>query len=99
MLTLSADATQAIKEVLATTDASENAGIRFSIVPVDEDKAKLALSVAEPEPGDAKVEQDGANVYLEQTVVPLLDDKILDVTVEGGNAAFSILDRQGNPTL
>lgn len=99
MLTLSADATQAIKEVLATTDAGENAGIRFSIVPVDEDKAKLALSVADPEPGDARVEQDGANVYLEQTVVPLLDDKILDVTVEGGNAAFSILDRQGSTTL
>ncbi|CAN5845947.1 hypothetical protein BH23ACT12_BH23ACT12_16610 [soil metagenome] len=99
MLTLSADATQAIKEVLATTEAGENAGIRFSIVPVDEDKAKLALSVAEPEPGDARLEQDGANVYLDQTVVPLLEDKILDVTVEAGNAAFSILDRQGNATL
>lgn len=99
MLTLSADATQAIKQVLATTEVGENAGIRFSIIPVDEDKAKLALSVAEPQPGDTQVGQEGANVYLDQSVVPLLDDKILDVTMEGENAAFSILDQAGNATL
>jgi iron-sulfur cluster assembly protein len=94
MLTLSADATEAIKQVVDSTEAGENGGIRFSIAPVGEGQAKLELSVtASPEPGDTYIEEQGAKVYLDPNVVPLLDDKILDGTVEGGSAAFSILDR------
>lgn len=94
MLTLSADATRAIKQVVDSTEAGENGGIRLSISPVNEDQAKLELSVAtNPEPGDTRIEERGAKVYLDPNVVPLLDDKILDGTVEGGSAAFTILDR------
>jgi Fe-S cluster assembly iron-binding protein IscA len=100
MLTLSADATEAIKQVVDSTEAGQNGGIRFSITPVDEDQAKLELSVAaSPEPGDTRIEEQGAKVYLDPNVVPLLEDKILDGTIESGNAAFTILDRPDAATL
>ena len=94
MLTLSADATQAIKQVVASTEAGESAGIRFSMTPVDEDKSRLELAVASsPEPGDTQIGEPGAKVFLDPHVVPLLDDKILDATLEDQSAAFTILDR------
>jgi Fe-S cluster assembly iron-binding protein IscA len=94
MLTLSADATQAIKQVVASTEAGESGGIRFSITPVDQEQSRLELAVAtSPEPGDTQVGEPGAKVFLDPEVVPLLDDKILDATLEAQSAAFTILDR------
>ncbi|HVL49878.1 MAG TPA: hypothetical protein VM754_00045 [Actinomycetota bacterium] len=100
MLTLSEDATQAIKQVLATTETAESGGIRFSIQPMDEDRAKLELSVAaSPQPGDTQIEQAGANVFLDERVVPFLDNKLLDAKIESGEAAFTILDQPGEAAL
>jgi Fe-S cluster assembly iron-binding protein IscA len=99
MLTLTADATQAIKQVIASTNAGDTGGIRLFLEPTGGDSAKLGLEVTtRPEPGDTQLGQEGANVYLGQEVVPLLNDKVLDVTLQGDNAAFSILDR-GPQTL
>ncbi len=94
MLTLTADATQAIKQVIASTDVGDTGGLRLYLEPAGGDSAKLGLAVTNrPEPGDTQIGQEGANVYLGQEVLPLLEDKVLDVTVQGDNAAFSILDR------
>lgn len=94
MLTLSADATQAIKQVVASTEAGESGGIRFSMTPVDQEKSRLELAVASsPEPGDTLIGEPGAKVFLDPHVVPLLEDKILDATLEDQSAAFTILDR------
>lgn len=94
MLTLSADAAQAIKQVVASSEAGESGGIRVTMQPLDEDRAKLELSVASsPEPTDTMVEQEGANVYLDKKVAAFLDDKILDASLEEEGPSFSILDQ------
>lgn len=94
MLMLSADATQAIKKVIASTDTGENGGLRFSVKPVDEERAKLELSLApSPQPGDVQIEQEGAQVFLEERAVPFLEDKILDAQIDGDGTAFTILDQ------
>lgn len=96
MLTLSTDATQAIKQVVSSSDAGENGGIRLTMKPVDDQQAQLELSVAaNPEPGDTQVEKEGANVYLDEKVAPFLDDKILDATIDAEGPSFTIVDKSG----
>ncbi|MEX2587811.1 MAG: iron-sulfur cluster biosynthesis family protein [Actinomycetota bacterium] len=96
MLTISADATQAIKQVVGSSEAGENGGIRLTMKPIDDQQAKLELSLApNPEPGDTQVEQEGANVFLDEKVAPFLDDKILDATIDAEGPSFTILDKSG----
>lgn len=97
MLTISPDAAQAVKQVVNSAEAGQNGGIRLSLKPVDEQQAKLELSLAtNPEPGDTQVEQEGANVYLDEQVASFLDDKILDAKIEDEGPSFAILDKPGD---
>ncbi len=55
---------------------------------------RLDLSLAaSPEPGDAVVEEEGAKVFVDRELAPLLDGKVLDATVEADQVAFSISER------
>lgn len=96
MLTLSADAAQAVKQVVNSSEAGENGGIRLTLKPVDDQQAQLQLSLAtSPEPGDTQVEHEGANVFMDEQVAPFLDDKVLDATIEDEGPSFTILDKSG----
>lgn len=96
MLTLSADAAQAVKQVVNSSEAGENGGIRLTLKPVDDQQAQLQLSLAtNPEPGDTQVEHEGANVFMDEKVAPFLDDKVLDATIEDEGPSFTILDKSG----
>lgn len=96
MLALSDGAIEVIKQVVSSAQIPDNGGIRISGQPVSDEGMRLELSLApSPEPGDAIVEQEGATVFVEKTVAPLLDDKKLDVTVvEADKVAFSIVEQQ-----
>jgi hypothetical protein len=62
----------------------DEGGIGISVEPVDNLSARLELSIAEgPEPGDALVEEGGANVFVEQNAAISLENKLLDATIEG----------------
>jgi iron-sulfur cluster assembly protein len=95
MLEISHGAAEVIKQVVATARISDEGGIRISAEPIGDESVRLDLSLAmSPEPGDAVVEQEGANVFVEQTVAPLLDDKTLDAAVvEGDKVTFSLLEQ------
>lgn len=96
MLTLSADAARAVKQVVNSSEAGENGGIRLTLKPVDDEQAQLQLSLAtSPEPGDTQVEHEGANVFMDEKVAPFLDDKVLDATIEDEGPSFTILDKSG----
>jgi Fe-S cluster assembly iron-binding protein IscA len=96
VLAISHDAAEVIKQVVSSAQVPDEGGIRISAQPIGEESVRLELSLAtSPVPGDAVVGQEGANVFVEQTVAPLLDDKMLDAAVvESDKVAFSLVDQR-----
>jgi iron-sulfur cluster assembly protein len=98
VLTISPAASEAIKGLIAASDLPENAGIRISSHPQGPGSFELSLA---PEAGEADevVEQQGAIVFVDDEVAPILDDKTLDAQTEGEQVAFTIVggDR-GDPS-
>ena len=96
LLAISHDAAEMIKQVVSSAQVPDEGGIRISARPIGEESVRLELSLAtSPVPGDAVVEQEGANVFVEQTVTPLLDDKMLDAAVvDADKVTFSIVEQR-----
>lgn len=90
------DAAEVIKQVVSSAQVPYEGGIRISAQPIGEESVRLELSLeTSPVPGDAVVEQEGANVFVEQTVAPLLDDKMLDAAVvDADKVTFSIVEQR-----
>ena len=74
----------------ATPTEAADAGLR--ITTDDTPEPAFAISATEgPQPGDAKVEQDGATVYLDGPSAEQLDDKVLDASLDpAGNVQFAL---------
>jgi Fe-S cluster assembly iron-binding protein IscA len=95
MLTISPEASHAIREILDTPDVPSGSMFRISPQPADTDDgapgAGLVVSVIEtPPPDDQIVEGDEVAVAVEPTAAVMLDDKELDATVMGDQVSFSI---------
>jgi iron-sulfur cluster assembly protein len=98
MLTITPQASEAIRGILAAPDVPD--GSMFRISPQGQDGVapgpSLVVSVIESPPADDQiVEGDAVAVAVEPTAAMMLDDKQLDATVEGGNVNFSIEDQTG----
>ncbi|RCW38764.1 Fe-S cluster assembly iron-binding protein IscA [Halopolyspora algeriensis] len=79
MLTISEDAAEVIKVVLAGSESSEGGGLRIaSPEGGDADQGLLASVVAEPEGSDEVVEAEGVRVFLDPQASSVLGDKTLD---------------------
>lgn len=96
MLAISHGAAEVIKQIVLSAQVPDEGGVRISAQPIGDESMRLDLSLAmSPEPGDAIVEQEGANVFVEQTVAPLLDDKTLDAAmVDADQVTFSIVEQR-----
>jgi iron-sulfur cluster assembly protein len=93
VLAISHGAAEAIKQIVTSSQLTEG-GVRLSVESIDDQGARLDLSLADsPEPGDSLVEEEGANVFVEQNAAMFLDDKVLDATMEGDRVSFSITER------
>ena len=82
MLTMTKDARVAI---VGLVEPTYRAGVRISLAPSPSNGAgpQLGLELApEPVPGDLIVEEDGARVFIEESVATLLEDATLDVRVD-----------------
>jgi Fe-S cluster assembly iron-binding protein IscA len=92
MLTITTEASQAIRGILAASDVPD--GSMFRIAPPEEGTAPgpgLMISVIEsPPPDDQIVEGDEVSVSVEPSAAALLDDKELNATVVGEQVNFSI---------
>jgi iron-sulfur cluster assembly protein len=93
VLTITPEASQAMRGILASSDAPD--GSMFRISPQGEDGTApgpgLAVSVIDtPPPDDQIVEGDEVAVCVEPTAAVMLDDKQLDATVIGDQVNFSI---------
>jgi Fe-S cluster assembly iron-binding protein IscA len=87
MLTITPQASEAIRGVLASENVPEGSVLRISPQP----EAGLVVSVTDsPQPDDQIVEGDEVEVCVEPTAAQMLEDKELDATVAEGEVSFSI---------
>jgi Fe-S cluster assembly iron-binding protein IscA len=100
MLTISPEASQAIRGILEGSDVPDGSMFRISPQQADEASpgATLVVSVIDtPPPDDQIVEGDQVAVSVEPTAAAMLDDKQLDATVLGDEISFTI-GEQGEQT-
>jgi iron-sulfur cluster assembly protein len=94
VLTLTAEAIAAIRELLTAQSVPAGGGLRISSAPPvngdGEPVYELAV-VTGPEESDAIVEQDGVFVYLEPFAVAAFADKVLDAEQDEGRVSFIFL--------
>ncbi|MGH2798890.1 MAG: hypothetical protein ACRDM0_14735 [Thermoleophilaceae bacterium] len=87
MLTITPQASEAIRGVLAAENVPDDSVLRITSQP----EAGLVVAVTDsPEPDDQIVEGDEVEICVEPTAAQLLDDKELDATVSGEQVNFSI---------
>ena len=93
LLALTDNAVEAVKGIVSSAGvADETGGLRvFAEHEGDEAHFKLGV-VALPAEDDQVVEEQGARVFLEPQAAALLDDKVLDATVDENQVAFTIAD-------
>lgn len=88
MLALTNSAVEVVREIVAASPEidDESGGLR---VTTEGDGFALGI-VALPSEDDQVVEAEGARVFLEPEAAELLDDKVLDVSVVGERAHFTV---------
>src|SRR5215831_2369766 len=94
LLTLTDNAMQAARDILASSnELPESGGLRVAAEDMGT-QTSLGLSIVPlPAEDDEVIEEEGARVFLEPQAASLLDDKVLDVTVEENQVAFTIADQ------
>jgi iron-sulfur cluster assembly protein len=93
VLALTDNAVEAVKNVTSLANGVETAGLRMVADRVGTE-ASLELSVAAlPAEDDQVIEEQGARVFLEAEAATLLDDKLLDASLEQNRVAFVIMDQ------
>jgi Fe-S cluster assembly iron-binding protein IscA len=94
LLALTDSAVEAVKNMVSSSDeGSETSGLRMTAERAGT-QASFQLSVVLlPAEDDEVIEEDGARVFLEPEAASLLDDKVLDASVEQYQVAFTIADQ------
>ena len=92
MLTLTANAATAIRDITSQDAVPPGAGLRIS---ADETGDGLVLSLAaQPFEGDQIVDSAGARLFLDPHAAAVLQDKELDVVVDpSGDLQFAVADQ------
>ena len=92
LLALTDNAVEAVKTIVSSSDG-EGSGLRM-VAERAGTQANFQLSVVPlPAEDDEVIEERGARVFLEPEAASLLDDKVLDATVEQNQVAFTIADQ------
>ena len=94
LLALTDNAVEAVKTIVSSSDdPSETSGLRM-VAEQAGAQMNLQLSVALlPGEDDEVIEEHGARVFLEPEAASLLDDKVLDASVEHNQVAFTIAEQ------
>jgi Fe-S cluster assembly iron-binding protein IscA len=95
MLTLTENASTIVSQILEHQELGESAGLRITTIG-DPEPGFEVTPAPQAEPGDQVVEQGGASVYLDATAAEMLDDKVLDASIDtAGAVAFTVADHPG----
>jgi iron-sulfur cluster assembly protein len=94
LLALTDSAVQAVKDIVSSSDElPETGGLRL-VAEQGGMATNFELSIVSlPAEDDEVIEEQGARVFLEPEAASLLDDKILDASVEQNQIAFAIADQ------
>jgi Fe-S cluster assembly iron-binding protein IscA len=93
VLTLTDEAKDVVREMVAAEGGAEGSGLRISADSAD-DGGELSLTLAdEPVEGDAVIDEDGTRVFVEPTAAALLDDKVLDAHRHDDHVHFNLLEQ------
>ena len=95
MLALTDSAVEAVKGIVSSSpDESDAGGLRL-MAEQDGKQTRFKLSlVPMPAEDDEVIEEEGARLFLDTRAASLLDDKVLDASIEKGEVAFTIGDRE-----
>ena len=85
MLTLTEEATTAVKTIAAQLPDAAQGGVRIGGAGSPESQFRLSV-VDGPAPEDAVVENAGARVFLDADAAEVLDDRVLDAQMDGQGA-------------
>jgi iron-sulfur cluster assembly protein len=96
VLAITPGAAEAISGILSASKLPEGAGLRITSEAAEDEsgatRIELRLSLAEqPEQGDQVVEE--GPVFIESEAATFLDGKLLDASVSGNEAQFSLRDQ------
>lgn len=93
MLSLTEGATTAVRQIVAGPGLPPDAGLRISAAVTEDQQGVLELSVVgASEATDQVVGEQGAQVFVDQQIAPLLEDKTLDATMESGQIKFMVVE-------
>ena len=94
MLALTDNAVEAVKSIVSSSDeASETSGLRM-VAERAGTQANFHLTVVPlPAEDDEVIDEQGARVFLEPEAASLLEEKVLDASVEQDQVAFTIADQ------
>jgi Fe-S cluster assembly iron-binding protein IscA len=87
MLTVTPEASEVIREILARDETPDEAVVRISPEP----EQGLSITVVEaPQSDDQVIEAHGVEICVEPNAAEVLEDKELHASSMGDNVAFSI---------
>jgi iron-sulfur cluster assembly protein len=94
LLALTDNAVEAVRDIVSSSDeTSETSGLRM-VAEREGMQANFQLSVVPlPAEDDKVIDEQGARVFLEPKAASLLDNKVLDASVEQDQVAFTIADQ------
>ena len=94
MLALTDRAVEAVKEIVSSSgEAPETGGLRLS-AEREGTQASFKLRLASvPAEDDALIEERGARVFVDADAATLLEDKMLDATVDQDQVAFTVVEQ------
>src|SRR5919109_3195297 len=92
MLTVSREAAQAITGLVSQPGVPEGSGLKMSPRTEPGEPTAIEVSLAEsPTESDQVIEEQGAQVFVDNELAPVLDDKMLDATVEEERVNFTLV--------
>jgi Fe-S cluster assembly iron-binding protein IscA len=97
VLTISSEASEAIRGIVAAPELPDGAMLRIDSQP---GQGLQIGVVVEPSPGDELVEGEGVEVAVDAATATLLEDKFLDAAIEENEVTFTVTDqasRNGTP--
>jgi iron-sulfur cluster assembly protein len=89
VFTVSDTAADAIRELVANTDAPQGSGLRVAMRH-GEDALRAALS-AHPQPGDVVYDAGGASLFVDEGAADVLDGQAIDATTDDNGRVQFIL--------
>ena len=94
MLALTDRAVEAVREIVASSgEDAETGGLRLTAERAGTQASFKLRVVPLPAEDDAVIEDGGVRVFLEPEAASLLDDKLLDATVDQSQVAFTVVDQ------